>query len=90
LNRLLKIVRHTRSRHRFAETRVRDRRRKLVTLTAAGHDAIATADAIWLRPPHAIKNLTPDELGQLTGLLARLLEVDAAGSGDGPQVGRPE
>jgi DNA-binding MarR family transcriptional regulator len=64
-----------------------DRRRKLVALTAAGRDAIATADAIWLRPPRAIKDLSPDELGQLTGLLTRLLEVDAAGSGDS-RVGR--
>ncbi|WP_261576447.1 MarR family winged helix-turn-helix transcriptional regulator, partial [Frankia gtarii] len=55
-----------------------DRRRKLVALTAAGHDAIATADAILLRPPPAIRNLPADELGQLTGLLTRLLETDAA------------
>ena len=31
-----------------------DKRRKLVTLTAAGRAAIATADAILLRPPRAI------------------------------------
>jgi DNA-binding MarR family transcriptional regulator len=55
-----------------------DRRRKLVTLTTAGHDAIATADAIWLRPPRAIKDLSADELGQLTRLLTRLLDADAA------------
>jgi DNA-binding MarR family transcriptional regulator len=55
-----------------------DRRRKLVTLTAAGHDAVATADAILLRPPPAIRNLPADDLGQLTGLLTRLLDAEAA------------
>ncbi|MEZ0089139.1 DNA-binding MarR family transcriptional regulator [Streptacidiphilus sp. EB129] len=54
-----------------------DRRRKLVTLTAAGHNAIATADAILLRPPPAITTLSADDLGQLTGLLTRLLDADA-------------
>jgi DNA-binding MarR family transcriptional regulator len=58
-----------------------DRRRKLVTLTAAGHNAIATADAILLRPPPAIRSLPADDLGQLTELLTRLLDADAAGSG---------
>jgi DNA-binding MarR family transcriptional regulator len=54
-----------------------DRRRKLVTLTAAGHDALATADAILLRPPPAVKTLPADDLGQLTELLTRLVEADA-------------
>ena len=54
-----------------------DKRRKLVTLTPAGHDAIATADAILLRPPPAIKTLPADDLGQLTELLTRLLDTDA-------------
>ncbi|MBY8887342.1 MarR family transcriptional regulator [Streptomyces sp. PTM05] len=53
-----------------------DRRRKLVTLTDAGHQAIATADAILLRPPRAVEALTPDELGQLTALLTRLAAAD--------------
>jgi DNA-binding MarR family transcriptional regulator len=53
-----------------------DRRRKLVTLTPAGHDAIATADAILLRPPLAFANLSAGDLEQLTGLLARLLDAD--------------
>lgn len=56
-----------------------DRRRKLVTLTAAGHHAIETADAILLRPPSAIKALPADELEQLTGFLRRLLDADAPG-----------
>jgi DNA-binding MarR family transcriptional regulator len=55
-----------------------DRRRKLVVLTAAGHDAIATADAILLRPPPAVSTLPADDLDRLTGLLIRLLEADAA------------
>ncbi len=54
-----------------------DKRRKLVTLTAAGRAAIATADAILLRPPRAIGTLSPDELAQLNGLLTRLHEADA-------------
>jgi DNA-binding MarR family transcriptional regulator len=55
-----------------------DRRRKLVTLTAAGHKAIATADAILLRPPSSIRNLPAGDLGRLTGLLTRLLDADNA------------
>ena len=53
-----------------------DRRRKLVTLTAAGHNAIATADAILLRPPAAIDTLPAEELRQLIQLLNRLNEAD--------------
>ncbi len=66
--------------HRLVERRPHpdDRRRKLVTLTAAGRDAIATADAIWLRPPRAVGHLSADELAQLTRLLTRLLDADAA------------
>jgi DNA-binding MarR family transcriptional regulator len=55
-----------------------DRRRKLVTLTDTGHNAIATADAILLRPPPAIRDFPADDLGQLTGFLTRLLDADAA------------
>jgi DNA-binding MarR family transcriptional regulator len=53
-----------------------DRRRKLVTLTTTGHQAIATADAILLRPPPAITTLPADDLGHLTELLTRLLDAD--------------
>jgi len=56
-----------------------DRRRKLVTLTAAGQEAVATADAILLRPPAAIGTLPADDLGRLADLFTRLLEADAAG-----------
>jgi DNA-binding MarR family transcriptional regulator len=53
-----------------------DRRRKLVTLTSAGRDAIATADVILLRPPRAIGTLRSEELRQLIPLLKRLIEAD--------------
>lgn len=56
-----------------------DRRRKLVTLTAAGNKAIATADAILLRPPTALESLPVDDLKRLTALLTRLLAADSAG-----------
>ncbi len=61
-----------------------DRRRKLVALTAAGHDAIATADAILLRPPPAVSTLPAADLRQLTQLLTRLIDADEAGPGDPP------
>ena len=54
-----------------------DKRRKLVTLTAAGHEAIATADAILLRPPAAIGTLAAEDLGRLTELLTRLHDADS-------------
>jgi DNA-binding MarR family transcriptional regulator len=65
-----------------------DKRRKLVTLTPEGHRAIATADDILLRPPAAIGNLSANELKQLTGLLARLHEKEAAKAEDpsGPRL----
>jgi len=53
-----------------------DRRRKLVMLTPAGRDALATADAILLRPPRALGALNAEELRQLTRLLKRVLEAD--------------
>ena len=55
-----------------------DRRRKLVTLTAAGRDAVATANAILMRPPAAVGTLSADELTQLTELLIRIREADRA------------
>jgi DNA-binding MarR family transcriptional regulator len=60
-----------------------DRRRKLVMLTAAGRDAVATADAILRRPPRAVGTLRSEELRQLIGLLERLIEAD------GPEVPSP-
>ena len=53
-----------------------DRRRKLVTLTAAGHAAVATVDAIRLDPPQAFSTLRTDELHQLVGLLNRVIDSD--------------
>jgi len=58
-----------------------DRRRKLVTLTAAGHRAIATANAILLRPPPAMTTLPADGLRQLTELLMRIVDADKTGHG---------
>ena len=53
-----------------------DRRRKLVTLTTAGQEAIATADAILLRPPQAFRSLPAQDLKRLTELLTRLVDAD--------------
>jgi DNA-binding MarR family transcriptional regulator len=70
--------------HGFVERRPHpdDKRRKLVALTPAGRRAIATADAILLRPPAAIGSLSANELEQLTGLLTRLSVKDAAETED--------
>jgi DNA-binding MarR family transcriptional regulator len=57
-----------------------DRRRKLVALTRAGHQALATADAILLRPPQALASLPAHDLEQLTRLLTRL--ADSTQQGD--------
>ncbi|MET9220793.1 MarR family transcriptional regulator [Streptomyces sp. NPDC003300] len=61
-----------------------DRRRKLVTLTPAGHDAIATADAILHRPPPALSALSRKDLAHLTALLTRL--TSAMSSGPAPSL----
>ncbi|MEV0277764.1 MarR family transcriptional regulator [Streptomyces sp. NPDC050610] len=58
-----------------------DRRRKLVTLTPAGHQAIATIDAILLRPPPAVGTLSGDELDQLSRIFSRLLDADGGDGG---------
>ena len=55
-----------------------DKRRKLVALTAEGRRAVATADAILLRPPAAVSTLSVEELGHLAALLTRLIEADTA------------
>jgi DNA-binding MarR family transcriptional regulator len=53
-----------------------DRRRKLVALTPAGHEAVATAEAIRLRPPASLCALPQEQLAQLTVLLRRLVAAD--------------
>lgn len=53
-----------------------DRRRKLVSLTPSGLEAIATADAILYRPPEAITVLTEEELNQLIELVQRIRDAD--------------
>ncbi|MFC7751779.1 MarR family winged helix-turn-helix transcriptional regulator [Tsukamurella soli] len=67
-------------RHELVERRQDpgDRRRKLVSLTAAGREAVATADAILLRPPAAVGTLPAGDLERLAALLARLLDADAS------------
>ena len=53
-----------------------DRRRKLVSLTPSGRDAIATAEAILYRPPAAVSALTDQELNQLIDLVQRVVDAD--------------
>jgi len=53
-----------------------DRRRKLVSLTPSGRDAIATAEAILFRPPPAVSALTDEELKQLIDLVQRVVDAD--------------
>ena len=57
-----------------------DRRRKLVSLTPGGLDAIATAEAVLYRPPAAITTLTDDELNQLIELVRRVIDADESES----------
>jgi len=53
-----------------------DRRRRLVTLTAAGQAAVATAEAIPLRPPSAVSALGANQLELLINLFQRLIDSD--------------
>jgi DNA-binding MarR family transcriptional regulator len=53
-----------------------DRRRKLVSLTSGGLDAIATAETILYRPPTAMAALTDEELNHLTDLVQRVIDAD--------------
>ena len=56
-----------------------DRRRKLVSLTPSGCDAIAMADRILERPPAALALLAAEDRATLLGLLQHLTELDASG-----------
>lgn len=60
------------------QTHPDDRRRKLVSLTAAGRAAVARADTILRRPPVAIHALRAAELRQLAKLVRRLIDADEA------------
>jgi DNA-binding MarR family transcriptional regulator len=50
----------------------RDRRRKMVTLTARGREAVRTAQGIIGRPPAALHALAVEELADLCRILERL------------------
>jgi DNA-binding MarR family transcriptional regulator len=51
-----------------------DRRSTLVVATAAGHRVAKKVKQLWERPPAALLELSPDELGALADLLARVQE----------------
>jgi DNA-binding MarR family transcriptional regulator len=51
----------------------RDRRRKLVTLTPAGRDAVAAVLRIQLQPPPGFGSLSAAELGMLEELVGRIM-----------------
>lgn len=50
----------------------RDRRRKLVALTASGEEALRTAQGIIARPPAALRGLSKEDLAELRRILERL------------------
>jgi DNA-binding MarR family transcriptional regulator len=52
----------------------KDRRAKLVELTAAGHAAAARADAILDEPPAALHDAATDDLAALLRVLERLAD----------------
>ena len=49
-----------------------DARAKLVSLTAAGRDAVAEANRILDEPPAPLRELPPEELESLLGILEKL------------------
>lgn len=53
-----------------------DRRKKIVTLTSAGHQAAATAERILSEAPPELRALSGTQLAQLTSILSRLLLAD--------------
>lgn len=54
-----------------------DRRRKVVTITAAGRDAAGRARAILATPPQALARLPEAELGALLAILQPVAEASA-------------
>ena len=55
-----------------------DRRRRIVTATAAGREAAEVADRILNAPPAAFAGLDDAELGELDRLMAKLVEPGKA------------
>jgi DNA-binding MarR family transcriptional regulator len=53
-----------------------DRRRKTVTITAAGRKAVRTAHRILETAPPELARLSPNQLRQLAGLLSRLAPAE--------------
>lgn len=53
-----------------------DGRRKLVSLTPAGLDAMATAEAILYRPPEAMKVLSGQSMKQLIDLIQTVVDAE--------------
>lgn len=49
-----------------------DRRSKIVSPTAAGRAAAATAEAIMSTPPDSLRSLPPEDLAALGAILARV------------------
>ena len=66
-----------------------DRRRKLVTLTAAGQEAVSRVQAIQRRPPPGFDVLTPAELDTLERLMRRVSDPAASGPRDTVPSQRP-
>lgn len=52
-----------------------DRRRKLVSLTRSGQDAVSTAHGIINRPPTSFEQLSMEQLHQLSAALSELNET---------------
>lgn len=59
-----------------------DRRRKLVSLTSEGKEAVARVVRIQRQPPPGFRNLSPAELNTLEELLGRLVSRPAALPGE--------
>jgi DNA-binding MarR family transcriptional regulator len=66
-----------------------DRRRKLVSLTAAGRHAAKYAKEVMAAPPAALLKLSPMELEQLGSIMARLVDPDAPSKHPTDPSGRP-
>jgi DNA-binding MarR family transcriptional regulator len=55
-----------------------DRRRRIVTVTAAGREAAEVADRILNEPPAAFADLAAGELAELDRVMAKLADSDKA------------